>query len=125
MGAELRREAAHHDTEWGRPAHDDRHLFEMLLLEGAQAGLSWSTVLLRLFRHLSMGLGEGRPQREPPGARRSAAPVAGAAVEVRPSWACRPRRRPHGPECCPGPAGAAPAGACGSPDLSAGAGPPA
>ena len=29
----------------GRPAHDDRHLFEMLLLEGAQAGLSWSTIL--------------------------------------------------------------------------------
>ncbi|AQW49233.1 DNA-3-methyladenine glycosylase I [Streptomyces violaceusniger] len=37
--------AAYHDTEWGRPAHDDQHLFEMLLLEGAQAGLSWSTVL--------------------------------------------------------------------------------
>ncbi|WP_251982887.1 DNA-3-methyladenine glycosylase I [Streptomyces violaceusniger] len=37
--------AAYHDTEWGRPAHDDRHLFDMLLLEGAQAGLSWSTVL--------------------------------------------------------------------------------
>ncbi|MFE9246970.1 DNA-3-methyladenine glycosylase I [Nocardiopsis sp. NPDC006938] len=36
---------AYHDTEWGRPSHDDRHLFEMLVLEGAQAGLSWSTVL--------------------------------------------------------------------------------
>jgi DNA-3-methyladenine glycosylase I len=36
---------AYHDTEWGRPAHDDRYLFELLLLEGAQAGLSWSTVL--------------------------------------------------------------------------------
>jgi DNA-3-methyladenine glycosylase I len=36
---------AYHDNEWGRPAHDDRHLFEMLLLEGAQAGLSWSTIL--------------------------------------------------------------------------------
>jgi len=36
---------AYHDHEWGRPVHDDRHLFEMLLLEGAQAGLSWSTVL--------------------------------------------------------------------------------
>jgi DNA-3-methyladenine glycosylase I len=35
----------YHDTEWGVPNHDDRHLFEMLLLEGAQAGLSWSTVL--------------------------------------------------------------------------------
>ena len=35
----------YHDAEWGRPAHDDRHLFEMLILEGAQAGLSWSTIL--------------------------------------------------------------------------------
>jgi DNA-3-methyladenine glycosylase I len=37
--------SAYHDSEWGRAAHDDRHLFEMLLLEGAQAGLSWSTIL--------------------------------------------------------------------------------
>ena len=36
---------AYHDEEWGRPVHDDRHLFEMLCLEGAQAGLSWITVL--------------------------------------------------------------------------------
>jgi DNA-3-methyladenine glycosylase I len=36
---------AYHDTEWGVPSHDDRHLFEMLTLEGAQAGLSWSTIL--------------------------------------------------------------------------------
>ncbi len=36
---------AYHDNEWGVPAHDDRHLFEMLLLEGAQAGLSWLTIL--------------------------------------------------------------------------------
>jgi DNA-3-methyladenine glycosylase I len=35
----------YHDEEWGRPVHDDRLLFEMLILEGAQAGLSWSTVL--------------------------------------------------------------------------------
>ncbi len=35
----------YHDLEWGVPSHDDRHLFEMLVLEGAQAGLSWSTVL--------------------------------------------------------------------------------
>jgi DNA-3-methyladenine glycosylase I len=35
----------YHDDEWGRPSHDDRHLFEMLLLEGAQAGLSWITIL--------------------------------------------------------------------------------
>ncbi len=36
---------AYHDEEWGVPAHDDQHLFEMLVLEGAQAGLSWITVL--------------------------------------------------------------------------------
>jgi DNA-3-methyladenine glycosylase I len=35
----------YHDREWGVPVHDDRHLFEMLVLEGAQAGLSWLTVL--------------------------------------------------------------------------------
>ena len=35
----------YHDHEWGVPSHDDRHLFEMLILEGAQAGLSWETVL--------------------------------------------------------------------------------
>jgi DNA-3-methyladenine glycosylase I len=35
----------YHDEEWGRPVHDDRHLFEMLTLEGAQAGLSWATIL--------------------------------------------------------------------------------
>jgi DNA-3-methyladenine glycosylase I len=35
----------YHDQEWGRPVHDDRLLFEMLILEGAQAGLSWSTIL--------------------------------------------------------------------------------
>ena len=36
---------AYHDEEWGVPSHDDRYLFEMLVLEGAQAGLSWSTIL--------------------------------------------------------------------------------
>src|SRR5947209_8475624 len=36
---------AYHDGEWGRPVHDDRVLFEFLTLEGAQAGLSWSTIL--------------------------------------------------------------------------------
>mgnify|MGYP001238004090 FL=1 len=37
--------AHYHDTEWGVPVHDDRHLFEMLTLEGAQAGLNWEVVL--------------------------------------------------------------------------------
>ncbi len=36
---------AYHDEEWGVPSHDDRHLFELLTLEGAQAGLSWATIL--------------------------------------------------------------------------------
>ncbi|MBC7160834.1 MAG: DNA-3-methyladenine glycosylase I [Immundisolibacter sp.] len=36
---------AYHDSEWGVPQHDDRRLFEFLILEGAQAGLSWSTIL--------------------------------------------------------------------------------
>jgi len=38
-------EMDYHDKEWGIPVHDDRLLFEMLILEGAQAGLSWSTIL--------------------------------------------------------------------------------
>jgi DNA-3-methyladenine glycosylase I len=47
----------YHDEEWGVPSHDDRHLFEMLTLEGAQAGLSWLTILRkrehyrRVFHH--------------------------------------------------------------------------
>lgn len=38
---------AYHDQEWGVPLHDDRALFELLILEGAQAGLSWSTILAK------------------------------------------------------------------------------
>ena len=38
-------QAAYHDREWGVPVHDDRKLFEFLILEGAQAGLSWDTIL--------------------------------------------------------------------------------
>jgi DNA-3-methyladenine glycosylase I len=37
----------YHDTEWGVPLHDDRGLFEFLILEGAQAGLSWDTILTK------------------------------------------------------------------------------
>lgn len=43
QGSELERD--YHDNEWGVPVHDDRRLFEFITLEGAQAGLSWSTVL--------------------------------------------------------------------------------
>jgi DNA-3-methyladenine glycosylase I len=43
--------AVYHDTEWGVPLHDDRGLFEFLILEGAQAGLSWSTILRKRDRY--------------------------------------------------------------------------
>lgn len=48
----------YHDTEWGVPTRDDRDLFELLILEGAQAGLSWSTVLQRRegYRRVFAGL---------------------------------------------------------------------
>jgi DNA-3-methyladenine glycosylase I len=42
---------AYHDGEWGKPSRDDRHLFEMLTLEGAQAGLSWETILRKRERY--------------------------------------------------------------------------
>ena len=45
MGTAQPNEEHYHDTEWGVPVHDDRLLFEFLVLEGAQAGLSWSTIL--------------------------------------------------------------------------------
>src|SRR5580698_8630688 len=41
----------YHDEEWGVPLHDDRALFELLILEGAQAGLSWDTVLRKRERY--------------------------------------------------------------------------
>jgi len=44
---------AYHDTEWGVPVHDDRRLFEFLTLEGAQAGLSWITILKKRARYRS------------------------------------------------------------------------
>ncbi|MDP9111784.1 MAG: DNA-3-methyladenine glycosylase I, partial [Candidatus Eremiobacteraeota bacterium] len=42
---------AYHDVEWGRPVHDERTLFEFLILEGAQAGLSWDTILRKRDRY--------------------------------------------------------------------------
>jgi DNA-3-methyladenine glycosylase I len=44
-------DADYHDKEWGVPSYDDRHLFEMLILEGAQAGLSWLTILKKRDRY--------------------------------------------------------------------------
>jgi DNA-3-methyladenine glycosylase I len=48
---------AYHDEEWGVPSRDDRHLYEMLTLEGAQAGLSWATILRKRegYRHAFAG----------------------------------------------------------------------
>jgi DNA-3-methyladenine glycosylase I len=56
---------AYHDEEWGVPSHDDRHLFEMLVLEGAQAGLSWSTILRKRegYRKVFAGFDAGRVAR--------------------------------------------------------------
>jgi DNA-3-methyladenine glycosylase I len=53
---------AYHDTEWGVPHHDDRALFELITLEGAQAGLSWRTVLARreAYREAFLGFDIGR-----------------------------------------------------------------
>src|SRR5579862_9247905 len=47
----------YHDNEWGRPLHDDRGLFEFLILEGAQAGLSWETILNKRDRYREAFLG--------------------------------------------------------------------
>ncbi len=57
--------AAYHDAEWGVPVHDDRRLFEMLILEGAQAGLSWSTILRKreAYRKAFDGFDPGRVAR--------------------------------------------------------------
>jgi DNA-3-methyladenine glycosylase I len=54
--------AAYHDEEWGVPSRDDRHLYEMLVLEGAQAGLSWSTILRKRegYRNAFAGFDAGR-----------------------------------------------------------------
>ena len=49
----------YHDEEWGVPVHDDRTLFEFLILEGAQAGLSWSTILNKRENYRRVG---GRPR---------------------------------------------------------------
>jgi len=59
---------AYHDLEWGVPSHDDAHLFEMLILEGQQAGLSWITVLKKRehFRHALDGFDPERIARYTP-----------------------------------------------------------
>jgi DNA-3-methyladenine glycosylase I len=56
---------AYHDEEWGVPSHDERHLHEMLTLEGAQAGLSWATILRKRhgYREAFAGFDPGRVAR--------------------------------------------------------------
>ena len=60
---------AYHDEEWGVPSRDDRHLFEMLVLEGAQAGLSWITILRKRegYRKAFAGFDPDRVARFGPG----------------------------------------------------------
>jgi DNA-3-methyladenine glycosylase I len=55
----------YHDEEWGVPSHDERHLFEMLVLESAQAGLSWATILRKRdgYRKAFLGFDPGRVAR--------------------------------------------------------------
>ena len=70
---------AYHDLEWGVPSRDDRHLFEKLLLDGAQAGLSWLTIL-----------------RKREGYRRA---FAGFDPEVIAGWPTKKARSPHRSTC--------------------------
>ncbi len=58
-------ETTYHDAEWGVPVHDDRLLFEFLILEGAQAGLSWSTILRKrdAYRRAFQGFDPGKVSR--------------------------------------------------------------
>ena len=60
---------AYHDEEWGVPSHDDAHLFEMLTLEGAQAGLSWQTILRKRegYRRAFAGFDPAKVARFDPG----------------------------------------------------------
>jgi DNA-3-methyladenine glycosylase I len=59
---------AYHDHEWGKPVHDDRVFFEFLVLEGAQAGLSWSTILAKRenYRRLFAGFDPAKVARFTP-----------------------------------------------------------
>ena len=56
---------SYHDREWGVPSHDERHMFEMLVLEGAEAGLSWQTILRKRqgYRRAFAGFDVGRVAR--------------------------------------------------------------
>jgi DNA-3-methyladenine glycosylase I len=85
----------YHDEEWGTPVHDDRHFFEMLILEGAQAGLSWITILRKrdAYRRAFAGFDPGKVARftdatvgrllDNPGIVRNRLKVAGAVKNAR------------------------------------------
>ena len=101
---------AYHDTEWGVPVHDDPTHFEFLVLEGAQAGLSWSTILKRR-GGLPQGLrrlrpGQGGPLHAGPGREAARSTPASSATGPRssppcatpaPSWTCRRSSAPSTP----------------------------
>src|SRR6185437_13398573 len=99
-------EIEYHDTEWGVPSRDDRHLFEMLILEGAQAGLSWSTILRKRenFRKAFAGFDPARVARfdgrkraalmRDPGIVRNRLKIEAAVADARPivnRWTTRDR----------------------------------
>ena len=83
---------AYHDAEWGVPVHDDRVFFEFLMLEGAQAGLSWSTILNKR-DGLSRGVRGLRPRPRRPLRRRSRRPAGGGPRHRPQSRQDRERRR--------------------------------
>ena len=73
-------DVAYHDAEWGKPLHDDQALFELIILEGAQAGLSWSTILAKRenYRRAFDGFDAQKIARY--GARKTAALMADAGI---------------------------------------------
>src|SRR5438067_12939276 len=87
----------YHDEEWGRPVHDDRLLFEMLTLEGAQAGLSWSTIRRACAGWSTRTVPPAQARRLPPRVRRLRAAQGGAlrcTPPHRPAARCRHRAQP-------------------------------
>lgn len=73
---------AYHDREWGVPRHDDRVLFEFLVLEGAQAGLSWETIIRKRENYRAAFAGFDRPR-----SRASPPPTSGGSSPTRASSA--------------------------------------
>jgi DNA-3-methyladenine glycosylase I len=92
---------SYHDEEWGTPLHDDGLLFEFLILEGAQAGLSWSTILKKRdnYRRAFDGFDVHKVARYTPkkvvallqdeGIVRNRLKVNGTVRNARPTWRCR------------------------------------